>query len=411
MSQQGPIIVVSSGEPQPFAEALSETKLFPVIDVIWSNAPQAIEQLQPAAVFVTEVEHNKSAFEKLAEQIATKQPYIPLIVIDPKMPLPANALPFSDTNGSFDHLSARLRAALRVRTLHATVLRRISGDLAMRIRLPDTDPVQDATVLLIGRGAAYPALSVALGERLGVVGALSIEAAAKHLNARDINGIILGEGFSPRVVDAFLTVLAEDARFRNLPVVVTAGAPAATYDLPNLELTSSDPSQVATNALPLIRQHAFEARLNRTLKSIDAGGLVDPRTGLLTLEAFHRDFATMVYQTQSRGGGLSAARFSFNPRQERALLDAARILSRLMRRMDFGTVEDDGSIIVVFAETDLRSAHMIARRLSSVMKHTMHGAKRESRIDPHVTVATLLPTDSAKSVLGRLSDEARRAAS
>ena len=55
-----------------------------------------------------------------------------------------------------------------------------------------------------------------------MVGALSIEAAAKHLSARDIDGIVLGEGFSLRVIDAFLTVLAEDARFRNLPVVVTS---------------------------------------------------------------------------------------------------------------------------------------------------------------------------------------------
>ena len=39
-------------------------------------------------------------------------------------------------------------------------------------------PIDDATVLLIGRGAGYPALSVALGEQMGVVGALSIEAAA-----------------------------------------------------------------------------------------------------------------------------------------------------------------------------------------------------------------------------------------
>ena len=41
-----------------------------------------------------------------------------------------------------------------------------------------------------------------------------------------------------------------------------------------------------------------------------------------------------------------------------------------MRRMDFGTLETDGSIVVVFADADLRNAHMIARRLSSVMKHT-----------------------------------------
>ncbi len=106
----------------------------------------------------------------------------------------------------------------------------------MRIAAIGYRSVSDATVLLIGRGAAYPALSVALGERMGVVGALSIEAAAKHLNTRDIDGIVLGEGFSPRVIDAFLTVLAEDARFRNLPVVVTTDDLAPTYDLPNLEI-------------------------------------------------------------------------------------------------------------------------------------------------------------------------------
>ena len=178
-----------------------------------------------------------------------------------------------------------------------------------------TDPVRDATVLLIGRGAAYPALSVSLGERMGVVGALSIEAAAKHLNVRDIDGIVLGEGFSPRVVDAFLTVLAEDARFRNLPVVVTSDELAPAYDLPNLEIISGDPERIAANALPLIRQHAFEAHLSRTLRSIDAGGLLDPGTGLLTSAAFDRDFATAVYQAQSRGGGLSVARFAFDPEQ------------------------------------------------------------------------------------------------
>jgi hypothetical protein len=80
--------------------------------------------------------------------------------------------------------------------------------------------------------------------------------------------------------------------------------------------------------------------------------------------------------------------------------------------MDFATLLDDGSLIVVFAETDLRDAQAIAKRLSSVMKHTMHGPKRDSRIDPQVTLATLLPSDSARSILARLYEqEARRAAS
>jgi hypothetical protein len=408
MSQQGPIVVVSSGEPSSLAAALSGTKMFPVVETNWSEAVRAVGQLQPAAVLA--LGDGGPGFEALAMQVADMKPYVPLVVIDPQISLPENALPFALGDGSFERLATRLRAALRVRSLHATVLRRSADDPAALRVLTDTDPVQDATVLLIGRGAAYPALSVALGERIGVVGALSIEAAAKHLNLRELDGIVLAEGFSPRVVDAFLTVLAEDVRFRNLPVVLTVEGVNLSYDLPNLELISGDPARLAANALPLIRQHAFEARLSRTLKSIDAGGLLDPRTGLLTLAAFNRDFATAVYQTQERGGGLSVVRFSFGQKHERAQLDGARIIGRLMRRMDFGAVQQDGSIVVVFAETDLRNAHMIARRLCSVMKHTVH-TRREQRVEPEVTVATLLPTDSAKSILVRLGDAAHRAAS
>ena len=104
------------------------------------------------------------------------------------------------------------------------------------------------------------------------------------------------------------------------------------------------------------------------------------------------------------------ARFAFDPAHPRAQLDGARILSRLMRQMDFGAIQDDRSVIVAFAETDLRTAHMIARRLCSVMRHTADG-KRDARSEPVVTLATMLPNDSAKSLLARLYDEARRAAS
>ncbi len=65
---------------------------------------------------------------------------------------------------------------------------------------------------------------------------------------------------------------------------------------------------------------------------------------------------------------------------------------------------------MVFAETDLRNAHMIARRLCSVMRQTSHG-KRDTRSEPAVTVANMLPSDSAKSLLARLYEEAQRAAS
>lgn len=409
MSQQGPILIVSNGGRPSFASALDETKLFPVVDADWADAARAVEQMKPGAVLASPSGVDKATFDALAKQVVAREPYLPLIAVNPGTYWPESAIPFTHSDDRPERLLARVSSALRVRSMHATVMRRL--DPPRRASISDIDPARDATALLIGRGGAYPALSVALGERMGVVGALSIEAAAKHLNARDINGIVLSEGFSPRVVDAFLTVLTEDVRFRNMPVVVTSGSVQAAYELANLEIVAGGPDRVAAAILPMVRQHAFETHLSRTLRSLDANGLIDARTGLLTREAFERDFATAVYHSQSHGGGLSVARFAFDPAHPRAKFDGARIISRLMRQSDFGVALDNGSVLVVFAETDLRNAHMIARRLSAVMRHTSHG-KRDADAEPVVSVATLLPKDSAKSLLGRLTgNDARRAAS
>jgi len=404
---QGPILIVSNAGRPAFVRALDEAQLFPLIDASFAEAADAVSTMQPAAVLVAAAGLPRADLAALAGQISARKPYIPMLTLDPPTPPPANALPLWRSEANSERLVARLRTALRVRALHAIVLRRLADDRAQD-SLPETDPARDATALLIGRGGTYPALSVALGERMGVVGALSIEAAANHLNNRDIDGIVLGEGFTPRVVEAFLTVLSEDARFRNLPVTVTAGQQARAYDLPNLEIISGKPADIAAFALPLIRQHAFEAQLNRALQALDAGGLLDPQTGLLTSSAFARDFSKAVAQSLSDGSGLSVARFAFEPGNQRAQLDGARIISRLKRRTDFGAAHHDGSVLVVFSDTDLRDAHAIVRRLSSVMRHTSHG--RRARSDAVVTVATLMPADTPKTLLGRLYADSRRAA-
>ncbi|MGJ5078505.1 MULTISPECIES: GGDEF domain-containing protein [unclassified Bradyrhizobium] len=410
MSPQGPLLIVSSSTRPSLSAALAVAQILPSVETRWADAISTMSRVQPAAVVAVVEDADATELAAVSRHVGARKPYVPLIAIAPGgAVLPDHAIPL---HGSDNHerLLARLRAALRVRTLHTTVLRRLDEKKAPDATLPETDPLDDATVLLLGRGSSLPGLSVALGERMAVVGALSIEAAAKHLSSRDIDGIVLGEGFSPRVVDAFLAVLAEDTRFRNLAVVVTANQPAPLQELANLEIIAGAPAHIAASALPLIRLHAFEARLNRTLRAIEAGGMLDPQTGLLTRNAFARDFATAVSQTQKSGGSLAVARFAFDPVNPRAQYDGARIISRLMRRMDFGTHEDNGSVVVVFAETDLRSAHAIARRLSSVMRHTSHG-KRDTRTEPSITVAALQPTDTARTLLARVYGEAQRAAS
>src|SRR5437016_4101684 len=114
----------------------------------------------------------------------------------------------------------------------------------------------------------------------GAVGARSVETAAKYLNARDVDGIVIGEGFGARTIEAFLTVLAEDPRFRDLPIALLPELPAAidADRLPNLEQPDGEPAEIVERMLPLVRQHALEARLQRQLAAIEAKGLLDPQT-------------------------------------------------------------------------------------------------------------------------------------
>ena len=152
MSQQGPIIVVSSAQRPSFASALDEAKIFPIIDTDWADAPRAIEALQPAAVLAATSDVVEGDLETLAKRIAGRQPYLPLLAIDPGIGLPENAIPFSQAGGNFDRLVARLRAALRIRSLHTTVMRRLD-DPAARKTLADIDPARDASAPARSRSA------------------------------------------------------------------------------------------------------------------------------------------------------------------------------------------------------------------------------------------------------------------
>jgi hypothetical protein len=139
------------------------------------------------------------------------------------------------------------------------------------------------------------------------------------------------------------------------------------------------------------------------LKSLDAKGMIDPATGLLAHEAFWRDLNRAVDDSEKRGVGLSIARFSFARSDRRIGLDAARLLGRLMRDVDFACQEADHSIFAVFTDTDLRAAHVVARRIASVLKNTMLAPdKKRPGVETAVTLETLKPTDNVDSLIARV---------
>jgi len=407
MSLHGPIIVVAENPAADLAQALSTAGAFPIVETKWADAPTAFVAIKPSAVVIAEpgAPKSESSARMLGLQIATAAgPIVPTIALTQgalgaAVPV---ALP-ADAAQPVERIVARLESAMRVRALHATVLRRIASfnsQVGKPPSLPVGDALDDATVLIAGRGPLYPALSVAIGERVSMLGALSVETAAKHLASRDIDGIVVGDGFSPRMIEAFLTFLAQEPHFRDIPVAVIGEAPAdLVAALPNVDQVDGDAARIVARMVPLVRMHAFEARLKRTLKSLDADGMLDPRTGLFRRDAFFRELTKAISEANAQSHALSVARFSFgNTHNERAGLERARLVTRLIRDIDFATAEDDGAILVVFTQSDLTSAHVIARRIAADLKGAV-GAPVDAA---NVTLATLKAADTLDSLMIRV---------
>jgi len=235
MALQGSFVVVADSPAVDVVAALRAEGAFPIIETSWADAAAALSSVEPEAIVLAEPCSEPLRAAALAKALATAgkkadRAFIPVIARtrdDGVAALP-DALAIA-AHAQAERINRRLACLLRIRALHATVLRRtatLSSRGELPPELPSRDPLDDATVLLIGRGRCFPALSVALGERVGLIGALSVESAARTLNARDIDGIVIGDGFGPRIVEALLTVLADDVRFRDLPVAVLGGHPA-----------------------------------------------------------------------------------------------------------------------------------------------------------------------------------------
>src|SRR5437588_3760226 len=271
MALSGPVLVIAD-EANEGCEGLTRGGNLPMREAAPADAVAAVTKAKPSAVVVV------GCSQDIAQPVAAKLarldgPLVPMLAVvrDSDAPAFGNALPIPAESVP-SRLVPRLRAALRVRALHATILRR-AEELAERTdtpEFPQHDPLEDATVLVAGRGRGYPALTVSIGERMGLIGALSIETARSYLGARDIDGVVIGDGFNRSVVEDFVEELCADPRWRDLPVIV----PKTVCDIdpermPNVDQASGDPQAIAAHILPFARLHAFAARLKRMVASLD----------------------------------------------------------------------------------------------------------------------------------------------
>lgn len=411
MSLPGPIIVVADGAAASVRDGLTRAGTL-IIAARPQDVARTIAKVAPTAVVIAEPDPDHEIVEAVAAVLArTGGAFVPVVAVDHGTGALASphALPIAAADVPV-RLVARLRAAQRVRTLHATVQRRIAALDEQGIELPEIpqhDPLDDATVLVAGRGRGYPALTVAVGERMGLIGALSLETAESYLSARDIDAVIIGDGFNRAVVEDFIDEVGSDPRWRDLAIIAprSLGAAVDPERMPNLDhARSAAPEHLAAQVEPFARLHALGSRLKRVAASLDQKGRLDPDSGLAAPHAFIRELNRAVADAEARGVSLSLACLTLDTgANPRASVDAARIAGRLVRASDIACRDDDGTILIAFTETDLATAHVVARRIASVLKHTTLASDRHG-LSPTVSLAARRRGDTAASLIARTHD-------
>ena len=410
MSLEASVVCVADAKGGGLIAALAASIRYHLVEMTVADSPARIAAACPAAVVIAAPKAAPDVIAAIVRRVREMDgPYVPVLALSDDPGTVPSVLPMA-ADAAPARVAARLTSALRIRALHATLQRRAVADRAAVADHAAACPSsghgdEPPTVLVAGRGGGYPAMTMAVAQKAGLIGALSLETARHYLEARDINGVVIGDGFSGRAIDSFLDLLRRDVRFRDLPIVV-ADSRVATLDfngLANADCVRGGPDRVVAHLLPQLHLHAFGDRLRRWARSFDSKGFVDADTGLLTCDAFLRDLTRAVEEADRRVASLSLARFSFAQLDRHTGTDAARIVGRLVRATDFACQDDDGSIHVAFGDTDLTAAHVVARRIVSVLKHTMLVPDPDApRLNPVVALVTRKPRDTAKTLLARV---------
>ena len=122
------MVVVAETSAADLVDVLGKAGAFPIIETRWADAPAAIAEIQPVALAIADPEgtppprHVRAVSQCIETRSGPVMPVIALVENDGTPAIPG-ALTIA-LDDSVDRLVARIRSALRIRTLHATVLRR-----------------------------------------------------------------------------------------------------------------------------------------------------------------------------------------------------------------------------------------------------------------------------------------------
>ena len=159
MSLQGPILIVASKPAAGLVQAFADAGAFPVVEVSWAAALTAASEVRPSAIVLSEpgTADTETALA-LTRHVAEAAPFTPLIirVREGAAPAVSGALAVPD-DAPIEHLIARVSSALRLRTLHSSVLSRaktLKDERNIEAELPAGDPLDDVFGVALQHGPA-----------------------------------------------------------------------------------------------------------------------------------------------------------------------------------------------------------------------------------------------------------------
>src|SRR2546423_64955 len=148
MSLQGPLIVVADDPTPALTERLAAAGAMPVVEARRREVAAAVAAIRPAAIILVDGALPDHALgDALKAVVAAPGVFTPIIACVPEGTAPAfgEALPVAAA-ATPERLVARLRSALRVRTLHSAVLRRVDAlknEGAVVSNMTTADPLDD----------------------------------------------------------------------------------------------------------------------------------------------------------------------------------------------------------------------------------------------------------------------------
>ena len=346
MSLQGPIIVVADIRP-PAGASVEHAGAFPIVETKWSDAPTAFVSVKPSAVVIAQPgappSESRALHAALADRDRRIGPIVPIIArvrgeAVPRfrsrfLPMPSLADRKVRRPAEFGH--ARARAARHGAASHREFHAQVGKLPSLRIG----DALDDATVLIAGRGPLYPALSVAMGERVSMVGALSVDTAAKYLALARNRRHRRRRRLLPRMVEAFLTVLAGETLFRDIPVAVIGQTNGYR---PTLSATAC-PTSITSTATRRAGMGAWcrwcactpSRRGSSVCSSRSTPTVCSIRDRPVHARRLSRNCPS---RSPRRATAASRCRSHASPSQggnDRADLERARLVTRLIRTIDF----------------------------------------------------------------------------